>query len=86
MVWSNLSNTIIKTILRIHFICFVYLDVEGLITLAILSGNIEAAVELCLDCGRMADAIIISITGKLADNYFQSIMYLIIETSRADLF
>ncbi|XP_026473337.1 protein transport protein Sec31A-like [Ctenocephalides felis] len=38
-------------------------DVEGLITLAILSGNIEAAVELCLDCGRMADAIIISITG-----------------------
>ncbi|XP_037918625.1 protein transport protein Sec31A isoform X1 [Hermetia illucens] len=38
-------------------------DDEGLICQAILSGNIEAAVELCMESGRPAEAIIIAITG-----------------------
>jgi protein transport protein SEC31 len=38
-------------------------DTEGLITQALLLGNVEAAVELCLDSKRFADAIIIAMTG-----------------------
>lgn len=40
-------------------------DNEGLICQALLTGNIEAAVELCLESNRTADAIIIATTGKL---------------------
>lgn len=38
-------------------------DNEGLICQALLTGNIEAAVELCFESNRMADAIIIASTG-----------------------
>ncbi|XP_055317143.1 protein transport protein Sec31A isoform X2 [Sitodiplosis mosellana] len=38
-------------------------DNEGLICQALLTGNIESAVELCIDSDRMADAIIIATTG-----------------------
>lgn len=38
-------------------------DVEGLITQALLLGNLDAAVELCMKAQRFADAIIIAISG-----------------------
>lgn len=38
-------------------------DNEGLICQALLTGNIESAVELCIEADRMADAIIIASTG-----------------------
>lgn len=38
-------------------------DIEGLITQALLLGNVDAAVELCLKAKRFADAIIIAMTG-----------------------
>ncbi|RZC32965.1 transport Sec31A [Asbolus verrucosus] len=38
-------------------------DTEGLITQALILGNVEAAVELCLKAKRFADAIIIAMTG-----------------------
>lgn len=41
-------------------------DEDGQICVALLSGNIEAAVELCLNAGRHADAVIIAMTGSLS--------------------
>ncbi|NWH56329.1 SC31A protein, partial [Geococcyx californianus] len=38
-------------------------DVDGLITQALLTGNFESAVDLCLYDNRMADAIILAIAG-----------------------
>uniref|UniRef100_A0A3P9KZ14 Protein transport protein Sec31A n=1 Tax=Oryzias latipes TaxID=8090 RepID=A0A3P9KZ14_ORYLA len=38
-------------------------DVDGLITQALLTGDFEAAVELCLYDNRMADSIILAIAG-----------------------
>ncbi|XP_037121163.1 protein transport protein Sec31A isoform X5 [Syngnathus acus] len=38
-------------------------DMDGLITQALLMGNYEAAVELCLHDDRMADSIILAIAG-----------------------
>ncbi|NXK48188.1 SC31A protein, partial [Chauna torquata] len=38
-------------------------DVDGLITQALLTGNFEGAVDLCLHDNRMADAIILAIAG-----------------------
>lgn len=38
-------------------------DSEGLICEALLTGNIEAAVDLCMDAGRSTDAIILAMTG-----------------------
>ncbi|NXR12936.1 SC31A protein, partial [Semnornis frantzii] len=38
-------------------------DVDGLLTQALLTGNFESAVELCLYDNRMADAIILAIAG-----------------------
>ncbi|KAK7872942.1 hypothetical protein R5R35_004256 [Gryllus longicercus] len=38
-------------------------DTDGLISQALLLGNIESAVDLCLNDGRMADAIILAMTG-----------------------
>ncbi|XP_073453958.1 protein transport protein Sec31A isoform X3 [Aquarana catesbeiana] len=38
-------------------------DVDGLITQALLMGNFESAVDLCLHDNRMADAIILAIAG-----------------------
>jgi len=54
-----------------------FTDTEGLICQALLLGNTEAAVELCLLNGRMADAIILAMTGgsdllaKTQYRYFQ---------------
>lgn len=42
-------------------------DEEGQICEALLSGNVEAAVELCFKAKRHADAIIIAMTGKSID-------------------
>ncbi|NXJ99389.1 SC31A protein, partial [Corythaixoides concolor] len=39
-------------------------DVDGLITQALLTGNFESAVDLCLHDNRMADAIILAIAGS----------------------
>uniref|UniRef100_A0A3Q1FB28 Protein transport protein Sec31A n=1 Tax=Acanthochromis polyacanthus TaxID=80966 RepID=A0A3Q1FB28_9TELE len=39
------------------------LDVDGLITQALLTGDFEGAVELCLHDNRMADSIILAIAG-----------------------
>ncbi|XP_036891557.1 protein transport protein Sec31A isoform X8 [Sturnira hondurensis] len=38
-------------------------DIDGLITQALLMGNFESAVDLCLHDNRMADAIILAIAG-----------------------
>ena len=38
-------------------------DTEGLICEALLTGNIPAAVELCMNAGRSTDAIILAMTG-----------------------
>lgn len=46
-------------ILRIHLIS----DPSGLICQALLIGHTEAAVELCLQEGRYADAIVLAMTG-----------------------
>lgn len=48
---------------------YVISDSDGLITEAILLGNVEAAVELCLKAKKFADAIIIAMTG----NYIKAI-------------
>uniref|UniRef100_A0A8C9XCF1 Protein transport protein Sec31A n=1 Tax=Sander lucioperca TaxID=283035 RepID=A0A8C9XCF1_SANLU len=40
-----------------------FLDVDGLITQALLTGDFEGAVELCLHDNRMADSIILAIAG-----------------------
>ncbi|KAM7113333.1 protein transport protein Sec31A isoform 6-T7 [Ciconia maguari] len=51
-------------------------DVDGLITQALLTGNFESAVDLCLHDNRMADAIILAIAGgqellsKTQEKYF----------------
>uniref|UniRef100_A0A8C5B103 Protein transport protein Sec31A n=1 Tax=Gadus morhua TaxID=8049 RepID=A0A8C5B103_GADMO len=40
-----------------------YLDVDGLITQALLTGDFEGAVDLCILDNRMADSIILAIAG-----------------------
>lgn len=42
---------------------FLIADIDGLITQALLAGNFESAVDLCLHDNRMADAIILAIAG-----------------------
>lgn len=39
-------------------------DDDGMICQALLTGNIEMAVNLCMNADRYADAIIIAMTGK----------------------
>jgi protein transport protein SEC31 len=48
---------------QILFNLILFSDDNGLITQAILLGNIEAAVALCFENKRYADAIILSMTG-----------------------
>ncbi|XP_021252579.1 protein transport protein Sec31A isoform X9 [Numida meleagris] len=54
-------------------------DVDGLITQALLTGNFESAVDLCLHDNRMADAIILAIAGgqellsRTQEKYFTKI-------------
>lgn len=56
-------------------VCFLT-DVDGLITQALLTGDFEGAVELCLHDNRLADSIILAIAGgpelleKTQKNYF----------------
>lgn len=38
-------------------------DTDGLISQALLVGNFEGAVELCLSDGRFAEAILLAISG-----------------------
>lgn len=47
----------------VKYICVLLSDVDGLITQALLTGNFEGAVELCLHDNRMADSIILAIAG-----------------------
>lgn len=42
---------------------FILEDVDGLITQALLTGDFEGAVDLCLHDNRMADSIILAIAG-----------------------
>jgi len=42
---------------------FKIVDTEGLICQALLTGNTEAAVEICMSAERYTDAIIIAISG-----------------------
>ncbi len=42
---------------------FFFTDTDGLVSQAILTGNFEAAVEMCLHDDRMADAILLAIAG-----------------------
>lgn len=46
-----------------EYICVLLADVDGLITQALLTGNFEGAVDLCLHDNRMADSIILAIAG-----------------------
>lgn len=46
------------------------LDPEGLICQALLSGNTEIAVELCMDAGRTSDALVIASTGRLKNTWY----------------
>lgn len=51
---------------RKHYLtqyCISVADIDGLITQALLTGNFESAVDLCLHDNRMADAIILAIAG-----------------------
>lgn len=43
--------------------CCVFEDTDGLISQALLVGNFEGAVDLCLNDGRYAEAILLSISG-----------------------
>lgn len=47
----------------VSFFVFLVADIDGLITQALLTGNFESAVDLCLHDNRMADAIILAIAG-----------------------
>ncbi|EPY76950.1 hypothetical protein CB1_001340006 [Camelus ferus] len=47
--------------LKVYY--FFIADIDGLITQALLTGNFENAVDLCLHDNRMADAIILAIAG-----------------------
>ena len=52
-------------------------DADGLMTQALLSGNFEAAVEMCLSENKMAEAILLAIAGgpelltRTQKKYFQ---------------
>lgn len=39
------------------------IDCDGLVTQALLTANFEAAVDVCLQHGRMADALLLAIAG-----------------------
>uniref|UniRef100_A0A671Y125 Protein transport protein Sec31A n=1 Tax=Sparus aurata TaxID=8175 RepID=A0A671Y125_SPAAU len=45
------------------FLCPSFEDTDGLISQALLVGNFEGAVDLCLNDGRYAEAILLSISG-----------------------
>lgn len=52
-------------------------DTDGLITQALLTGNFEAAVDVCLHADRMADAFLLAIAGgpdllaRIQTRYFE---------------
>uniref|UniRef100_A0A671XYY1 Protein transport protein Sec31A n=1 Tax=Sparus aurata TaxID=8175 RepID=A0A671XYY1_SPAAU len=46
-----------------HSLCPSFEDTDGLISQALLVGNFEGAVDLCLNDGRYAEAILLSISG-----------------------
>uniref|UniRef100_A0A3P9PYD7 Protein transport protein Sec31A n=1 Tax=Poecilia reticulata TaxID=8081 RepID=A0A3P9PYD7_POERE len=56
-------NITIKIKMSLFFSSFFSLDVDGLITQALLTGDFQGAVELCLHDNRMADSIILAIAG-----------------------
>uniref|UniRef100_A0A8D3CCI0 Protein transport protein Sec31A n=1 Tax=Scophthalmus maximus TaxID=52904 RepID=A0A8D3CCI0_SCOMX len=49
--------------IKILFITYISSDTDGLISQALLVGNFEGAVDLCLNDGRYAEAILLSISG-----------------------
>lgn len=58
-------------------VCICYVDKEGVICRALLAGNIELAVDLCVQEARMTDAIILAhsagpdVLAKTQYKYFQ---------------
>uniref|UniRef100_A0A667XJL2 Protein transport protein Sec31A n=1 Tax=Myripristis murdjan TaxID=586833 RepID=A0A667XJL2_9TELE len=53
-IFSNVTN---------YYLMFVSMYTDGLISQALLVGNFEGAVDLCLNDGRYAEAILLSISG-----------------------
>lgn len=43
--------------------CLVFAGSDGLMSQALLTGNFEAAVEMCLHANKMAEAILLAIAG-----------------------
>lgn len=58
-------------------------DVDGLITQALLTGDFEGAVELCLHDNRMADSIILAIAG--GDNLLEKTQKMYFAKSRSKI-
>lgn len=62
---------------RLHLFDLIYIDPDSLITEAILTGNLEAAVELCLESQRISEALIVASTAgidfltKIHNRYLQ---------------
>lgn len=64
VTFSNKDQTTVwKCLVVVKHISDLLSDVDGLITQALLTGNFEGAVELCLHDNRMADSIILAIAG-----------------------
>lgn len=70
LTWVNWSKIIGSQILLreleflLMILCWLFAsDIDGLITQALLIGDYEAAVNLCLHDNRMADSIILAIAG-----------------------
>lgn len=57
--------------------CFSSIDADGLLCQALLTGNFEAAVDMCLCENKMAEAILLAIAGgpellrRTQQRYFQ---------------
>lgn len=58
-----MNKSVTVTVLNSTTGWFVFADVDGLITQALLTGDFEGAVDLCLHDNRMADSIILAIAG-----------------------
>lgn len=56
-------TTVCVARLMAYDLCHSFQDTDGLISQALLVGNFEGAVDLCLNDGRYAEAILLSISG-----------------------
>lgn len=61
---KNLNKKNFSSIsVKLTMLLFFCQDTDGLISQALLVGNFEGAVDLCLNDGRYAEAILLSISG-----------------------